>query len=97
MKVCYYSIKDNVSGHFGPLVSAINDDVAKREIRSLVSLPDSPFSKYPADYDLYYLGELNDETGTFESDVSFICSLVTVKPLEVIKFEKSDVSDTVQQ
>lgn len=82
MKVNYYSIKDNVSGHFGPLVTSENDVAVLRDLRYVISDKTTKFNKFPEDFDLWHMGDLDDESGIFTSDPYFITSLMGIKPFE---------------
>lgn len=81
MKVNYYSLKDNVVGHFGWLVSAKNDEAIKRDARVLLS-SDNIYSKSPGDFDLFKIGYLDDESGAFKSDLTFVCCLRALAPFD---------------
>lgn len=59
MEVCIYSIKDTVAQEFGPIFQAKNDDVALRNFHSaLLKVPN------PEEYELYYLGTFDVDTGS---------------------------------
>ena len=58
MIVKLYSVCDTVAEEFGPIYSCKNDEVAKRAFHDLIK--DSPS---PLDYDLYFLGTFNSDTG----------------------------------
>lgn len=53
-----YSVKDDLSGDFGPVMEAKNDAVAVRATRQMLS-------KYPSAQDmrLFKVGEFNPDTG----------------------------------
>ena len=60
MKINYYSIKDNVVGHFGGLVVGDNDEAIKRQVWYQLLNKDSIYSKKPSDFDLYKIGIFDD-------------------------------------
>lgn len=81
MFVKFYSIKDNIVGHFGGLVAAENDEAAKRQIGfQLVNSPTPTiYSDSPQDFDLFFIGSFNDEDGSFVPGLEFVCSLQGLK------------------
>lgn len=64
-----YSIYDVKSGMYGPAMTFINDQTAIRSFQEMLTTPDSNslLSLYPADYILFCLGCLNQQTGLIES------------------------------
>lgn len=54
---------------------------AERSFKTLVQDDKSTVSKYPEDFDLYYLGEYDDQTGKFAAldTPSHICKANTLK------------------
>ena len=62
MIVKLYSVFDSVAEEFGPIYSCKNDEVAKRAFHELIK--DSSSS---LDYDLYFLGTFNTDTGFIDS------------------------------
>lgn len=77
-----YSIRDNkTSAYLRPQTNNHEVEV-KRDLQIVVNnMKDSQVFHYPQDYDLYQLGEFNQETGQiipFTAPV-FICSAVSLK------------------
>lgn len=66
--VTYYSVCDSVAGQFGPMFPAVNDGVAKRMFRSLLSEVDNL-----KEFELWQVGDFNQETGEFDSGSQFVC------------------------
>lgn len=62
-----YSIRDAKAEYFTPPFYKKTHGEAERDFRTLVKDEKSTVNKYPDDYDLYYLGEYNDETGVIKS------------------------------
>lgn len=62
-----YAIKDNLSGAFFPTVPFKNDELAKRWFGGQVRY-DRSLAYSPKDYDLYYVGTWDDESGTLLSE-----------------------------
>lgn len=59
-----YSIYDNVSLSYGPPSIEVSDAAASRMHRTVLTNPQAGLLyQYPADYDLYYLGTYDNETG----------------------------------
>jgi len=77
MKLMIYSIFDNVAQVYNRPYYMVNSGMATRSFTDEVNRPsdDNPMYKHPNDYDLYLLGEFDDETGT----------VVTVNPVLIVK------------
>lgn len=78
-----YAIKDKAMGFNTPF-PAQNDYHALRMAADTVNAapgqnPDSTIQQHPADYDIYYIGELDQNTGKFESDVRFLSNFNDLK------------------
>lgn len=60
-----FTVKDTKGGMFlAPMLTRSYGE-AERTFKQATANPDSLISKYPEDYDLYYLGEFDDESGHF--------------------------------
>lgn len=58
-----YSIRDSKSEVFNvPFIKSTHGE-AERDFRSLVNDQQSTVNKYPEDFDLYYMGEYDNNTG----------------------------------
>lgn len=66
----YFAIYDKKSQHYSQLFPAPTFGAAERSFRDLVSQPDSQHSKYPDDFALYYILELDDEEASVTSVAS---------------------------
>lgn len=64
-----YLIKDTVSKLFGNMFMCVNDEMAIRQFQ--YGLAQYPFRQ---DTQLFYLGDLDEETGDFFHDLQFITS-----------------------
>lgn len=83
-----YSIKDVKAQCFGAPVPFTNDVVAKRAFCAACSNPESvPF---PADLELWRIGELDDASGQFAPSLAFICVF------EPIPARQAELSPEVQ-
>lgn len=61
-----YTIKDAKSESFNPPFFNHTHGEAERNFQELVNDNSSFVSKYPEDYDLYYLGTYDERTGKFD-------------------------------
>jgi hypothetical protein len=60
-----YSVYDQKAEVFNPPFFQNTHGQAERSFRQTVSDEKTMMNKYPEDYDLYYLGEYDDNTGKF--------------------------------
>lgn len=60
-----YSIRDAKGDNFNPPFLKRTHGEAERDFRTLVNDEKSMLAQYPDDYDLYYLGEFDDNSGKF--------------------------------
>lgn len=58
-----FSIRDMKSELFNPPFYAITLGEAERNFQSLVNDKQASINQYPEDYDLYYVGEYDNNTG----------------------------------
>lgn len=63
-----YAIKDLKAGMFNTPFFQPTHGAAERAFQELVNDSQSFVSKYPGDYDLYYLGTYDDLTGALKTD-----------------------------
>lgn len=66
MLVRLYSIRDKKSGYLPP-TSDINDETAIRNFYFACQTRDQMFMAFPDDYDLYFVGEYETESGIINS------------------------------
>ena len=62
MKV--FSVRDRALDAFGQPIFSPSTGLAVRSFSDEVNRPGSDFNKHPEDYDLYEVGQWDDETGT---------------------------------
>ena len=62
-----FSIRDQKGEIFHPPFYKTTHGEAERDFQTTVNDEKSMLNKYPEDFDLYYLGEYDDQTGTFDS------------------------------
>lgn len=61
-----FSVRDSKAEVFNTPFFQKTHGEAERSFRELVRDPKTMPGKYPEDYDLYYLGEYDDQTGKME-------------------------------
>lgn len=61
-----YSLRDSKAEEFGGLMLAPNVEIVYRGLRQGIP-SNSPVGQYPEDYDLYFVGEFDMETGWLTS------------------------------
>lgn len=67
MNLKVYTIRDSKAEVFNTPFFQKSHGEAERSFRELINDEKSMVSKYPEDYDLYYLGQYDDQTGTIEA------------------------------
>lgn len=60
-----YAIRDQLVGFGNPSI-AVNDEVAERQFQIIVNDSNNSISVSPKYYDLYKIGEYDDETGALK-------------------------------
>lgn len=63
MQLKIYSIRDAKAEIFNTPFYKLTHGEAERDFQTLVNDQKSMVAKYPEDYDLYYLGSFDDNTG----------------------------------
>lgn len=61
-----FTIRDSKTQFFGQPWFMRSHGEAERTFAKLAKDPKSDISNFPEDYDLYHLGEFDDQTGKFE-------------------------------
>lgn len=82
MKNKLYAIKDNKVGFLNAPFIAPNNAAAIRMFGDTTMNIDTLLNKHPEDYELYYLGEMDENTGELISEVKF---LETATAFKIIK------------
>nr|QJB19818.1 MAG: nonstructural protein [Microvirus sp.] len=67
MQLKMYSIRDAKAEAYNPPFYKKTHGEAERDFTELTKTPDSMVCKYPEDYDLYFCGTYDDQTGLVES------------------------------
>lgn len=65
MEKMVFSIHDTKAGHFTPPFMAHNYADAERSIIASTQQPGSMLGQFPHDFDLYFLGTFNDQSGKY--------------------------------
>lgn len=66
MKLRVYSVRDIKADAFAPPFFLGRDEVAARSFSDAIHDPKHPMASHPEDYELYCLGDFDDETGRIE-------------------------------
>lgn len=64
----HFAIYDIQSEHYASVFAAPTLGAAERMFRDSVNKPDSPHAAHPNDYRLYYMYDLDDETGLVKQE-----------------------------
>lgn len=67
MIIKYFAIRDLKSAAYMQLFPSQSFGTAERDFANTVNNQDSMISKYPEDFELFYVGDFNDETGDFNT------------------------------
>ncbi|AZL82880.1 nonstructural protein [Apis mellifera associated microvirus 26] len=62
-----FAIRDSKTEYFGSPFCKATHGEAERDFRTLVNDEKTNLNQYPEDYDLYYLGEYDNNSGKFET------------------------------
>lgn len=62
----YFAIFDDKTQSFGPMFPAVTPGAAERSFRESMANPDSPHGKYPEDFALYRILDLDDAQGVVD-------------------------------
>lgn len=89
-----YSIRDNKTSHFMRPIADTAEVNVKRDFALVVNnMTDSQIYHYPEDYDLYQLGEFDEQSGTISGFTApvFICSAVSLKKQKGLNMSADDI------
>lgn len=79
-----YSVRDVAIGHYGPPFLARSDSEAKAILRDAME-PGSVLARFPRDYQLYRIGEMNEKDGLVDNKCECVCSVYDLARREVIE------------
>lgn len=74
MKNNLYSMKDTKMGKFSMPFVAPNDEIAKRTLASTIKQGGTTISEFPEDFQLFRLGNYDEDTGDLTTDNEFIAN-----------------------
>lgn len=87
-KIGLYSVKDNKVGVFQKPFTCRNDAEASRTLHSACQDPEIQLSRYPEDFDLYFLGTYNEYTGKLtqtSDDPRFVVGAISFSQLKKLE------------
>lgn len=64
----HYALLDKTRGAYLPMSEKINDAVALRDFDTIVNEKGNLVNKYPNDFEMWYMGYFNEETGEFTNE-----------------------------
>ena len=67
MKLKLFTIYDRAVGTHSALLLAVNEATAGRQIYNMAKNPNSQFKEFGNDYELYEVGEFNDEDAVLDN------------------------------
>lgn len=82
MKNKLYAIKDNKIGFLNAPFIAPNNAAAIRMFGDTVINVDTLLNKHPEDYELYALGEMDENTGELFSEVKYLETATAFKTIK---------------
>lgn len=85
-----YSYYDKQAETFSQPIVQHTDGLAIRNFQEAVNNPDMVFSKFPDDFELYYLGDIDDSTGHFSVPDDRVYPILVIKASQLV--DKSVVS-----
>lgn len=63
-----FSVRDSKAETFHPPIYVKTHGEAERNFHATVNNEETTIGRYPDDYDLYYIGEYDDQTGKIKSE-----------------------------
>lgn len=86
MKMNLYAVEDKTAKVYSPIITQVNDDVAKRTVSAAVNNPEHNYGMFSEHYTLYCIGTYTDSNGEISPQHREICKLTELKlPEEVTK------------
>lgn len=79
MKIELYCVKDIKLGKFAQPFSAPNKEIAKRMLMSTVNAKGNQINEFPEDFQMFKLGEYDEDTGELTSGVEFVINAIELK------------------
>jgi len=76
-----YSIKDIKMGQFNNPACQQNHAVMMRGLSTVLENPESPYAKFPMDYQVFQIGTYNPVDGQIDNTVvEFVCNMAELVP-----------------
>lgn len=85
-----YAIRDVAIGHYAPPFLARSDADAKALVRDAME-PGSVLARFPRDYQLYRIGEMDEKEGLVDNKCECVCSVYDLARIEVIEATDSNM------
>jgi len=85
MIVSYYSVKDKKANMYQPAFPSQTAGTAERSFSEAVNNPDTMIGKYPDDFALYRLFELNDESGALHFFTDDLGEIILPVPILIVE------------
>lgn len=82
MQLKMYSIRDIKGAYYNSPFFSRSHGEAERSFERVTKDPQSTINQYPADYDLYYVGDFDDQTAmiTPKQSPEFLINAIQFKP-----------------
>lgn len=93
-----YAIRDNKADFFLPILEASNDMHAERIVADTIARGQMELAQHPQDYDLFCLGEYDNQSGEIQSDLpQHVTSITALMEKFFKRPEQQDIEDPVDQ
>lgn len=79
-----YSYYDKQAETFSQPLVQHTDGIAIRNFQEAVNNPEMVFHKFPDDFELYYLGDLDESTGLFSVPDDKVYPCLVIKALQLV-------------
>lgn len=79
--MCLFTVKDNKAEVFNPPFNARSHDEAMRMMLDTMQSGDTLLSRYPYDFDLYYICDFDEQNGILEKTVNVPLHVINLQVL----------------
>lgn len=76
----YFAIRDKKAEIFGQVFPSTTFGTAERSFSESINSADSPHGKFPEDFALFYMFDLNEETGVIDYSVDNDGNIIPITP-----------------
>lgn len=73
-----YAMKDVKTGSFGPVMMGQNDGHMSRTIGETFRGSNHTVERYPGDFELYQIGEMEEISGAVDGALRFVCNVSVI-------------------